>query len=87
MGGSRRKYSVSLPEDLAEAVRARVGPGGFSAHVAETLGQNVTKEIADRVAVLLRAPHLHGHKYAIDAALDVIARNAPRPVTVLTSDP
>ncbi|MEU2161727.1 hypothetical protein [Streptomyces sp. NPDC019208] len=34
-----RKYSISLPEDLAEAVRAHVGPGGFSAHVAEALEQ------------------------------------------------
>lgn len=34
-----RKYSISLPEDLAEAVRAHVGPGGFSAYVAEALEQ------------------------------------------------
>ncbi|MFE0179509.1 DNA-binding protein [Streptomyces olivaceus] len=48
---------------------------------------DVTKEITDRAAVLLRTHHLHGHKYAIDAALAAIARNAPQPVTVLTSDP
>ncbi|WP_431959248.1 hypothetical protein [Actinacidiphila sp. bgisy160] len=40
MSGSK-KYSVSLPEDLAEAVRAHVGPGGFSAYVAEALEQRV----------------------------------------------
>ncbi|GGP89016.1 hypothetical protein GCM10010249_03380 [Streptomyces roseolilacinus] len=28
-----------------------------------------------------------GHTYAIDAVLAVTARNASRPVTVLTSDP
>ncbi|MFF7855495.1 hypothetical protein [Streptomyces sp. NPDC007904] len=38
MSGSR-KYSISLPEDLAEAVRAHVGRGGFSACVAEALEQ------------------------------------------------
>ncbi|WP_435059179.1 hypothetical protein, partial [Streptomyces sp. bgisy060] len=41
MSGSR-KPSISLPEDLAEAVRAHVGPGGFSAHVADALEQKVT---------------------------------------------
>ncbi|WP_406382046.1 hypothetical protein [Streptomyces sp. NBC_01618] len=47
----------------------------------------MTKEIVGRAAALLRAHHLHGHKYAIDAAFAVIAGVAPRPVTVLTSDP
>ncbi|MFF4147555.1 type II toxin-antitoxin system VapC family toxin [Streptomyces sp. NPDC001698] len=48
---------------------------------------DVTKEIAGQAAELLRAHHLHGHKYAIDAVLAAIARTATRPVTVLTSDP
>ncbi|MFE5795840.1 DNA-binding protein [Streptomyces sp. NPDC056503] len=48
---------------------------------------DVTKEIADQAAVLLRAHRLHGHKYAIDAALAAIARSTPQPVTALTSDP
>jgi hypothetical protein len=39
-----RKYSVSLPEDLAEAVRAQVGPRGFSAAVAEALEQRVAMD-------------------------------------------
>ena len=43
MGGSR-KYSISLPEDLAEAVRAHVGPGGFSAYVAEALEHRVAMD-------------------------------------------
>ncbi|MFB7208438.1 hypothetical protein [Streptomyces sp. NPDC056255] len=43
MGGSR-KYSISLPEDLAESVRAQVGPGGFSAYVAGALEQRVAMD-------------------------------------------
>ncbi|SDT76593.1 hypothetical protein [Actinoplanes derwentensis] len=50
MSGSR-KYSISLPEDLAESVRAQVGQGGFSAYVAEALEHRVAmeklREIAD----------------------------------------
>jgi Arc/MetJ-type ribon-helix-helix transcriptional regulator len=43
MSGSK-KYSVSLPEELAETVRAHVGPGGFSAYVAEALEQRVAMD-------------------------------------------
>lgn len=43
MSGSK-KYSISLPEDLAEAVRAHVGPGGFSAYVTEALEQRVAMD-------------------------------------------
>ena len=41
---SSKKYSVSLPEDLAEAVRAQVGPGGFSAYVAQAIEQRVAMD-------------------------------------------
>ncbi|MBH1938153.1 hypothetical protein I5Q34_28485 [Streptomyces sp. AV19] len=43
MSGSK-KYSISLPEDLAETVRAHVGPGSFSAYVAEALEQRVAMD-------------------------------------------
>ncbi|SFL51029.1 hypothetical protein [Streptomyces pini] len=43
MSGSK-KYSISLPEDLAESVRAHVGSGGFSAYVAEALEQRVAMD-------------------------------------------
>jgi hypothetical protein len=43
MAGSK-KYSISLPEDLAETVREHVGPGGFSAYVAEALEHRVAME-------------------------------------------
>ncbi|MER5642838.1 hypothetical protein ABT095_38625 [Kitasatospora sp. NPDC002227] len=43
MSGSK-KYSISLPEELAETVRAHVGPGGFSAYIAEALEQRVAMD-------------------------------------------
>jgi hypothetical protein len=48
---------------------------------------NVTKDVTDQAAALLRGHGLSGHKYAIHAVLAAIARSAPGPVTVLTSDP
>ncbi|WP_244312984.1 CopG family transcriptional regulator [Microbispora hainanensis] len=35
---------MSLPEELAEAIRAQVGPGGFSAYVAEALEHRVAMD-------------------------------------------
>ncbi|MEV5412930.1 CopG family transcriptional regulator [Thermopolyspora sp. NPDC052614] len=32
-----KKYTVTLPEELAEAIRAEVGSGGFSRYVARAL--------------------------------------------------
>ncbi|MEU6537839.1 hypothetical protein [Streptomyces sp. NPDC047000] len=32
-----KKYTVTLPEELAEAIRAEVGPGGFSRYVTRAV--------------------------------------------------
>ena len=32
-----KKYTVTLPEELAEEIRAEVGPGGFSRYVAQAM--------------------------------------------------
>jgi Arc/MetJ-type ribon-helix-helix transcriptional regulator len=32
-----KKYTVTLPEELAEAIRAEVGPGGFSRYVTAAM--------------------------------------------------
>jgi hypothetical protein len=48
---------------------------------------DVTRDVTDRAAALLREHGLGGHKYAIDAVLPAVARSVPGPVTVLTSDP
>ncbi|WP_055690966.1 hypothetical protein [Streptomyces prasinus] len=46
----------------------------------------VTKDIAEDAIGLLKEAGLHGHKYAIDAALAAVALRQPGPVTVFTSD-
>ncbi|WP_101255248.1 DNA-binding protein [Streptomyces barkulensis] len=48
---------------------------------------DVTKDVTGQAAALLRGHHPRGRKYAIVAATAAIARSAPGPVTVLTSDP
>ncbi|GAA1180439.1 hypothetical protein GCM10009654_42040 [Streptomyces hebeiensis] len=46
----------------------------------------VTEEIAKEATGLLKESGLHGHKYAIDAALAAVALRQHGPVTVFTSD-
>ncbi|MYS09548.1 DNA-binding protein [Streptomyces sp. SID6041] len=70
-----------------EADYDRVHPARIKWVLSRVDVHDVTKEITDQAATLQRSHHLHGHKHAIDAAFAVIARNAPRPATVLTSDP
>jgi hypothetical protein len=69
-----------------EADHDRIHPARIAWVLSRVDVHDITKAIADRAAVLLRTHHLHGHKYAIDAALASLARHAPPPVTVLTSD-
>ncbi|MFF7853168.1 hypothetical protein [Streptomyces sp. NPDC007904] len=46
----------------------------------------VTEEVSKEAVGLLEEAGLHGHKYAIDAALAAVALRQPGPVTVFTSD-
>jgi predicted nucleic acid-binding protein len=71
---------------MLEADCERVHPARISWVLSRIDVQDVTRELADRAAVLLRTHRLRGHKYAIDAVLAAVARAAPGPVTVLTSD-
>ncbi|MFD3513982.1 hypothetical protein [Streptomyces sp. NPDC058657] len=44
MSSVTRKYSISIPEDLAESIRARVGSGGFSGYVTAALRHQVSMD-------------------------------------------
>jgi hypothetical protein len=48
--GRVQKVSVSMPEDLATAVRERTGPGGFSRYVTEAVERRFSR---DRLGDLL----------------------------------
>ncbi|GIH76068.1 CopG family transcriptional regulator [Planobispora longispora] len=44
MSGATRKFSVTIPEDLAATVQARIGKGSFSAYVSEALMRQVERD-------------------------------------------
>ncbi|ROR42885.1 DNA-binding protein [Kitasatospora cineracea] len=72
---------------VIEADCARIHPARIRWALSRVDVHGVTRDVGDRAAALLREHGLHGHKYAIDAALAAIARSVPGPVTVLASDP
>ena len=48
--GRVQKVSVSMPEDLATAIREHIGPGGFSRYVAEAAERRLRQRSARRAA-------------------------------------
>ena len=50
-----RKVSVSMPEELAEAVRARTGSGGFSRYVTDAVQEQIRLDLLDELSAQLQA--------------------------------
>jgi hypothetical protein len=46
-GSKVRKVSVSMPEELTEAVRARTGAGGFSRYVTDAVQEQIRLDLLD----------------------------------------
>jgi hypothetical protein len=56
-GGSARKVSVSMPEDLTTAVQQRVGRGKFSQYVTEAVARQLEVDLLTELSELLAAEH------------------------------
>jgi Arc/MetJ-type ribon-helix-helix transcriptional regulator len=52
-----RKVSVSMPEELADAVRARTGAGGFSRYVTDAVQEQVRQDLLDELAAEFEAKY------------------------------
>ena len=52
-----RKVSVSMPEELADAVRARTGTGGFSRYVTDAVQEQVRLDLLDDLIAEFEAEH------------------------------
>ncbi|RCV55696.1 hypothetical protein DEF23_12050 [Marinitenerispora sediminis] len=52
-----RKYTVSLPKDIAEEIRERVGPTGFSAYVTRALEELLERERLAELAAAFDAKY------------------------------
>jgi hypothetical protein len=52
-----RKVSVSMPEELTEAVRARTGTGGFSRYITDAVQEQVRLDLLDDLIAEFEAEH------------------------------
>ena len=52
-----RKVSVSMPEELAEAVRTRTGTGGFSRYVTDAVQEQIRQDLLDDLAAEFEAEY------------------------------
>lgn len=52
-----RKVSVSMPEELAEAVRTRTGAGGFSRYVTDAVQEQIRQDLLDDLAAEFEAEY------------------------------
>lgn len=77
---------VTSSMTLIEAYHGQVQHAAWAWAVSRVVVEPVTREIADAAISLLGDTGLHGHKYAIDAALAVIAGRQTGGVALFTSD-
>ncbi|MDF3145757.1 MULTISPECIES: hypothetical protein [unclassified Streptomyces] len=71
---------------LIEAYHGQVQHAAWAWAMSRIVVEPVTRDVAEEAVVLLRDTGLHGHKYAIDAALAVIAGRLGGNVVLYTSD-
>ncbi|GAA3378644.1 DNA-binding protein [Streptomyces racemochromogenes] len=71
---------------IIEAVHARTNKTRLNWILSGVRVIPVGEEEARAASVLLMEAGLHGHKYALDAAVAEAALRQPRPVALLTSD-
>ncbi|WP_017599446.1 DNA-binding domain-containing protein [Nocardiopsis lucentensis] len=57
MGRPTKKYSVTLPEDIAEKARARSGPSGLSSYVAAAVTRQLERDNLKELIEALEAQH------------------------------
>jgi hypothetical protein len=77
---------VTSPMTLVEAYDGRTTEQRWDWVVSRVNVADLGKEEARRARRLLADTNLHGHKYAIDAMLAVVALSQKGQVTVFTSD-
>ncbi|WP_327682894.1 PIN domain-containing protein [Kitasatospora sp. NBC_00458] len=78
---------VTSSMTLVESYHKKVNRPLWQWMLSRITVEPVTEEIAGEAIALLADAGLHGHKYAIDAALAAIAVRQHGAVTIFTSDP
>lgn len=69
-----RKYSISMPEDIAEAARARSGPSGLSSYVAAAVARQIERDNLNELIAVAEAEHGPVSEEEIQARRDALQR-------------
>ncbi|MFG2501542.1 PIN domain-containing protein [Streptomyces sp. NPDC048441] len=77
---------VTSSMTLIEAYHGKIRQSAWNWAMSRIVVEPVTREVADAAVALLAEAGLPGHKYAIDAALAVIAGRQSGNVVLYTSD-
>jgi hypothetical protein len=57
MSEPTRKYSITMPRDIADAARSRSGPSGLSAYVAAAVKRQVERDSLNDLIAVAEAEH------------------------------
>jgi hypothetical protein len=57
MSEPTRKYSITMPRDIAEAARARSGPSGLSSYVAAAVARQIERDNLSELIAVAEAEH------------------------------
>lgn len=57
MSEPTRKYSITMPRDIAEAARARSGTSGLSSYVAAAVARQIERDNLDDLIQAVEADH------------------------------
>ena len=57
MNEATGKYSITMPQDIAEAARDRSGPSGLSAYVAAAVARQVERDNLNELIAVAEAEH------------------------------
>ncbi|MEU4891520.1 CopG family transcriptional regulator [Streptomyces sp. NPDC044780] len=57
MSEPTQKYSITTPQDIAEAARARSGPSGLSAYVAAAAARQIERDNLNELITVAEAEH------------------------------
>ncbi|MEV0964086.1 DNA-binding protein [Streptomyces sp. NPDC049910] len=84
--GSGAEFVVGA-NTIIEATHTGTGIPRLNRLLSRVKVEPVTEESAKAAARLLKDAGLHGHPYAVDAAVAEMALRQPGPVVMMTSDP
>lgn len=75
MTENTRKYSISMPQDVADAARQRGGPSGFSAYVTAAVARQIERDNLDELIDAIEAENGPPDPAAVEEKRQVLSHD------------